>query len=323
MSFSDIDFDKIDRYLDLNQLGLNSTVFMHRQHDDNNETNAFIDDIKTISQWSGMPAANEAAMDTPGVPPSSAISFLAARPKLPTVVLTDHYREYANKYYHSRFDDSNYIYTNSKISSVKAPIPTPNLCNIATLVARILYISAGNFNASSPPPEVYSISADCDQVAELFYCITSDFSCDLVNQIMTDKYKVKKTTDGSPRTPTAYTSVYQVVKRERIDGPPRFYYQYLKTKVLNRSGTVFFHDAVDPLLSFNFDNGKFEPSSNVSSTYLWTESNWQQDIGTRSYVAEHHDVEYVMISCGAFILVISILVTHFSSKVCQKRYKLL
>jgi len=42
-------------------------------------------------------SVNDSAPDTPGVPPSSFLSFLRANASVPGIVLTDHSREYQNR----------------------------------------------------------------------------------------------------------------------------------------------------------------------------------------------------------------------------------
>jgi len=210
LDFTYLNITRWSRILEVNQVGINSTLFMHRQHGENNGTDEFIADIlATATEIRGLrvrPAAN----DTPGIPPASSQAFLAEVPTIPTIVLTDHFREYANTYYHS-------IYDNIQPSST-------SLCDKATLVARVLLRSAGASNET-----VDSTYADCNLVQTLLYCLTQNFGCDFVQQY------VPSTPENPPQPVSHYTSVYQLSLRKFIDGESKFYYEYLYALSANAS----------------------------------------------------------------------------------------
>ena len=113
------------------------------------------------------------------IPPSPAVSFLARRPAIPTVVVADHSHEFNNKFYHSHFDTSMNI--------------TEHLYNTATGIARALYSLAADGNPLVP---LNTISANYDMVTsrlqawfnfkvdQLWKCLTQDLKCPLLESLL-------------------------------------------------------------------------------------------------------------------------------------------
>jgi len=324
MEFSKLSLTKIDRLLELNQVVGNQTMYLHCEHDNNSDTTEMIQDLLSLATSLNLRTitVKTGATDTPGVPPSSAQSFLRKRPSIPTVVLADHYREYSNVYYHSIYDLGPTSLT--VISNILNTI-----CEVSTLTAQFLYQSAGGNNQT----EQASLKADCNLVASLWNCLTIDFTCDLVQ-----KYLGPMPRKTLPDPVTHYTSVYQLMKRIYMSDMPKFYYSFLYDQANqslafapkelvddNRWGAQY-HDAVDPALVFDYAAGQWKwnlTDLQANPAPIWAESNWAENIGSRIYVKENPKVEVFMLLSGIGVILITAVLTVYSRRLCNRRFKTL
>lgn len=88
--------EKITAVIELGQLGGAGKLYMHAN---NHEGNGVIETLRTT-----LSLENSTLIDS--VPPSSIQSFLAVKPNLTAVVISNHGEEFTNKYYHSLLDDA-------------------------------------------------------------------------------------------------------------------------------------------------------------------------------------------------------------------------
>ncbi|ETO25807.1 hypothetical protein RFI_11329, partial [Reticulomyxa filosa] len=342
--FTNIEFNNIGTVIELQQIGIKADskprqLFAHYERNVSSTTNlttqALIANISRIAaqvanesnQQFVVSPANDPSL--PGTPPSSFWSFLQANTNITGVVLTDFQTNYSNQWFHSVFDS---IYQ----------IDADQVCMTATLFARTLLTAADTDGLLNDSFLQKNVNADCILVETLINCLMEDMTCNLVASI------APSATDP---TPSHYTSVYQIVEDQSIIGTPQFVFRYLAnlTRIGGLHGScseqndcfgqhqvcagtydgsfcvnssTYYHAAVDPQLTFNYDSQLFEvPNISNFTGLLWTESTWPSKIGTRFYVKESDDAVTTMIVCGSVAFVLSLAVTWKLQSYCQTRFK--
>lgn len=96
LQFKNLGLDTISAYIDLQQVGnlQNNVLYIHQE---NREQNAITTQLQLQAANSNLTVAN-ASLQTPGIPPSSLMTFLLAKPDIQGVVLTEHSAQYTNPY---------------------------------------------------------------------------------------------------------------------------------------------------------------------------------------------------------------------------------
>uniref|UniRef100_A0A8C1E935 Nicastrin n=1 Tax=Cyprinus carpio carpio TaxID=630221 RepID=A0A8C1E935_CYPCA len=170
-----IDLKNVHSILEIGQVGLHSgrSLWMHsdpvsRKNDSVNEAvsemmNRMESAAAGLSVSVGHPSFSQP------LPPSSLQRFLRAGP-IPGLVLADHQKSFSNRYYESMYDDAenlNVTYPPGLTPDEQLVYETDaakSLAEVATLVARSLYLQAGGENNS-----LSNITADPKTVAQLLY----------------------------------------------------------------------------------------------------------------------------------------------------------
>eukprot|EP00013_Stygamoeba_regulata_P025361 CAMPEP_0177652288 /NCGR_PEP_ID=MMETSP0447-20121125/13039_1 /TAXON_ID=0 /ORGANISM="Stygamoeba regulata, Strain BSH-02190019" /LENGTH=703 /DNA_ID=CAMNT_0019155501 /DNA_START=31 /DNA_END=2142 /DNA_ORIENTATION=+ len=186
LQFQDIRFEEIAMVLDVSQVAHSQdrTFFMHRDSD----TATSAEMIKVMQRMGEEVDLNMEIVNVDsrkGLPPSTLQAFLLKDRTLPGVVLTEHRDQYVNRHYQSRLDR-------------RSGIDIQVVADFATMLARSLYSLAGG------DPRKYNITVDTDFVDQLFLCMTEDFKCPLIAEVL-------PATRGKPLAspPTHYTSIYR------------------------------------------------------------------------------------------------------------------
>ncbi|CAK8685314.1 unnamed protein product [Clavelina lepadiformis] len=143
-----------------------------------------------------------------GLVPSSLQTILQHR-DVPGVVLTDYDDQFTNRQYFSRFDTLKNILslrynqntTDEQIMDLLQPI-AQNLSNIATAIAKMLYLIAGGSHTSTSPLD--NITVDQNMMNDLLYCFLYNPNCDLFNEHLPLNSKANLSSISYRR----YTSVY-------------------------------------------------------------------------------------------------------------------
>ncbi|XP_016090091.1 nicastrin-like [Sinocyclocheilus grahami] len=149
-----IDLNNVHSMLEIGQVGLRSgqSLWMHsdpvsRKNDSVNEE--VLDLMRRMqSAAAGLNVSLGHPLFTQPLPPSSLQRFLRARP-IPGLVLADHQTLFNNRYYESMYDDAenlNVTYPpdlNPDEQLVYETDAAKSLAEVATLVARSLYLQAG------------------------------------------------------------------------------------------------------------------------------------------------------------------------------------
>lgn len=331
--FQNIPLEKIKSMVEIGQIGLNASLFLHRQKDGNAEVDRMEALMKRVSANLSTPVDIGAVLaETPGIPPSAAEAFLDHNSQLPTLVLTDHAGPYANKYFQSEFDGALNMLTDAIPGS--AMIQHASLCNKATLISRFLWLEAGGSEEAS-----MSIQADCDLINQLLHCLLEDYRCDLVNSVAPGAFY---TPTNSFKTHPHYSSVYNLQPDSYVDSTPLFMHNLLLSFALNATdyvprpadwnpslpypdppNNVHYHDAVDPNLRFDLGANRWIIAPDANDRPLYMESNWDSGIGWRSFRMEDPRVDIVCIILGVAVAVATVLSVGSMQKYCRKRFKTL
>jgi len=326
VKFQDIQFEQIKKIVEVGQIGLNQTVFLHRQRDGNPATDEIIERIKSTAANMSTPVPTGlAADDTPGIPPACSEAFLDTNSSIAVVVMTDHEGPFANKYWHSEFDSSLNMLTDYIPGSSSAQ--HTSLCHKATLLARTLWLEAGGDEDGAQ-----NIEASCSIINQLIHCLVEDAACDLVQQYASLAYAFDAPAPGGT-VPPHYTSVYQMMPPAYIDSTPYFIYTLFNEYIRNSTGlppnpntdpagrTLFFHDAVDPNLLFDMNANRWRIKSSARDHLLWTESNWSSGIGFRSFSTPNPQTEIIILVAGLVAALVSVLGVLQARKYCAKKFK--
>jgi len=284
----------------MKQVGLNSTLYIHTEHEPpSREREKFVSSLLNISQ--GISGINlvevTPAYGTPGIPPSSAESFLSADPSIPAIVLTDHPTQYINKYYNSIYDTT---------------IMSSSICASATLLARTLWIEAGG-----DIPTSLTLHADCDFLSILINCWITDIACSyLLNRIQSPP--------PSPTIPSHHSSFFVLTTPDYTQWYqvwPAVLMNILESWLSNHTGSsVNYHDAVDPALVFDYSDSKWEINSSVVSP-VWARSNWNRDLDVRFYRVETQEVINYVLYSGLALAFISVIGSIILQRWMRTKFK--
>jgi hypothetical protein len=286
---------------------------------------------------------NLADADTPGIPPSAAEAFLDATSPgaIATLVLTDHSGPFASRFWHSQFDSATNLASN--VAPGSAEVLHAALCNKATFLARMAWVAAGGDEATS-----LGFEADCDLINKLLHCFLEDYTCDLVNEV--DYHALGAIGKDGNKVLSKYTGVYQLLPERYISGMPLFLYNFLWPRVLNATGwlpapkgydpkangpwptrprPMHVHDAVDPNLVFSRAQNRWLIKDDAAATAsladfpLWTESNWDNGIGFRTFRVEDPRTEAAVFGAGIAVALASVAIVLLGQRYCNKRFKTL
>jgi nicastrin len=177
--------DNIEMFVEIGQMGLHShqdTVWIHTGVNESAQTSAFKALLKNISAEVNL-SLSDVSPNQP-LPPASVHSFLKARKNIPGVILTNHEKEFTNRFYNSHFDtaaQSGLVYPLSLNDSERYNYVgdlAVHLQKVSTVVARAVYqLAVGDGRV--PPPD--SCGSTNTTVANLLYCLTVDPNCELLN----------------------------------------------------------------------------------------------------------------------------------------------
>jgi hypothetical protein len=332
LDFQQVNFKLIDKIIEVGQIGLNATVFVHRQKDGNTVTTDMIRTVYRVAANLSTPlSVSPALSDTPGIPPACAEAFLDANEKIATVVLTDHAGAYANQYHQSEFDGPLNMLIETDTAGGNAVITHPNLCAKSTLLARMAWIEAGGDEQTSR-----SIQVNCTLIDDLLHCLLEDINCQLIQSVSPSAFS---SPTSNFNTYPHYTSVYNLFPESYIDGMSQFLYQLMAPWVLNATAwvppppaydgdswppqpvNIHYHDAVDPNLVFDIAESAWKIKPTANDRYLYTESQWDSSIGYQTFRAEDPMIEVTSLVIGIAVAVASVLSIGAMQKYCLRRYK--
>lgn len=167
-------------FIELNQLAIrdnadNYTLYVHKNVDSTQKTEQLLRTLQSNAE--GMPVRFEATDDGQPLPPSSLQTFLKEDASLIGIVVTNHRKEYVNKFYNSFLDNFNRLKTN-ETQLITA------LTDISTVISRTVF---DLLTASSPKKSASSekarIKANRTVMKDLFQCYMVNSNCSLFNMV--------------------------------------------------------------------------------------------------------------------------------------------
>uniref|UniRef100_A0A8C5HU84 Nicastrin n=1 Tax=Gouania willdenowi TaxID=441366 RepID=A0A8C5HU84_GOUWI len=338
-----LDLDNIHSVLEVglhsdSKLWLHSDPVSRKNSSVKEEVEKLVNGLKSAS------AGLNVSVDEPDVsqplPPSSFQRFLLARP-IPGVVIGNYRSSFTNRYYESMYDNAEYLnvsYPENMTSEEQLehfPETVKTLTEVATLVARALYVQAGGNET-----QLANITADPQIVNQMLYSflvrannswlqqlVPTDFTNHLADR-PTNFYVGVIQYFSEPTTLVQYMlanmtgSVVNVTqedcqkqREDKDDDQSKHLYTYMWVQgaappnSTEREGfcvrsTVHRSIAVSPA---------FELHEYTTSNYsTWTESVWKPITG-RIFLVASHDLEMLTLGVGITVLLTSLVLTYVIS----------
>uniref|UniRef100_A0A673H6S8 Nicastrin n=1 Tax=Sinocyclocheilus rhinocerous TaxID=307959 RepID=A0A673H6S8_9TELE len=292
-----IDLNNVHSMLEIGQVGLRSGRSLWMHSDPVSRQNKSVD----IEVMQSAAAGLNLTVDQPSVsqplPPSSFQRFLRVR-GIPGLVLADHNTSFNNRYYESLYDDAenlNVTYPPDLSPDEQLVYETDaakSLAEVATLVARSLYIQAGgdenNLNNITADPKIVSHTTSTNTHTQ------TPTHTNTQSQTHTHSH-------SHSQTHTHTLTHTQLFSYFWVSGPAS----------LNSTGEPFcvrasvrLSKAVSPA---------FELLEYGSPNYsTWTESRWKS-IQARIFLVASRELEMLTLGVGVAVLLLSLLVTYFIS----------
>ncbi len=328
--FPNLNVSRVEAVIELSQLGAfdetNPTAFVHGARlgasqggDHSASTRALMSlaaEIAALSPSAGALSVANASQVLPGLPPSSVPSFLESgvvpddvAAAMGAIVLADHNTTFRTSAYLSRFD-----------VNLTTPYARQRLCAAARLGARLVYAAAGGTQSAGCLGEIDAL-VDCDHVSALLDCMVSNWDCSIVRDLL------GSVSDGPV---SHYTGVFLLRDPDTIEGVPKFLNAYLAQELTRRNGFgAAYHNAIDPVLAFDYSNGLWKVRSDKSysnnrteiPSLVFTESNWSSKIGSRLYRRHDPVTQAVMLALGLVTTVGALLLGYFLRPYVLRNYK--
>ncbi|KAF4117914.1 nicastrin [Onychostoma macrolepis] len=347
-----IDMKNVHSMLEIGQVGLRSgrSLWMHsdpvsrKNSSVNVEVEAMIKNMKSVA--AGLNVTLDQLAFTQPLPPSSLQRFLRAK-QIPGLVLADHRASFNNRYYESMYDDAenlNVSYPPDLSPDEQLGYETDeakSLAEVATLVARSLYIQAGGDESN-----LSNITADPKIVAQLLY----GFLIQKNNSWFRSLLPPEVTKKGDNSILSSGPPQFYIGLGPRIHGPVHSVTRFVQYILANLTGTVTNlteSQCQNPseISTENKDlfayfwvsgpasvNGTGEPfcvrasvrlSKAVSPAFelleygsrnysTWTESRWKS-IRARIFLVASRELQMLTLGVGVAVLLLSLLVTYFIS----------
>ncbi|XP_063073094.1 nicastrin [Engraulis encrasicolus] len=340
-----IDLENVHSVLEVGQVGLrrDKELWMHtdpisRRNDStvDAEVQTLMNNLSTVATSLGL-LLQQPTVSQP-LPPSSFQRFLLAR-NIPGVVLADHQSAFNNKYYESVYDNADYLnvsYPAGLTPEEQLVFVTDTakaLAEVATLVARSLYLQAGGEEG-----QLSSITADPTIVTQLLYGFLIQSNNSYFRSLTNPEDK-SLLENQAPQFYVGVPIMASTIKRSTrivqyllanyvgeatslnltkcqdpsgMPGESKELYSYLWVRGANGSepspycvrSTVRRTHAISPA---------FELKQYDSRTYsTWTESRWKQ-IRARIFLVASHQLEMLTLGVGFAVLLTSLLVTYLVS----------
>jgi nicastrin len=326
LEFLKLSLSKIRAIIELKQVGNRQNdgrkqLYVHQnRHDQSNSV------VRTVfaaaATMSGQLSVSMASNQTPGIPPSSLTQFISAQSDFESrgVVITDHFAEYINPFYHSHFDT---------IHNIDSEL----VCNAATLLARSLLqlATTSTFNLSA-------VTANCSLVLSLIDCFTTNVTCSLLIQYIPEL----RTAVVRDPTPSHYVGVWGTLSlTSRFIHDFVFYATHYNRQPSRCNQTqdcqsnlgevcllgqcvlsaTYYHDAISVGLSYD---PNASPQWKITDPTLpnWTEPYWGP-IGMRLFLYGNFVVDVIFFFMSLVELAISFGGLLLAKKFCAPQWRLL
>jgi hypothetical protein len=302
LSFTSLDYKLINKVIELDQLGImnNNTAFIHANQlqAGSQQLQQLINSLLTTVS-TGEIKLELSTLDI--LPPSSANVFLSFNSSINSLVISGYDKQFINPFYHSHFDRT---------------LNSNNLCANAKLIASGILKDAGLSSSV-----ISELIIDCDYIRTLSACLISNMQCDYFHSLLNEGDQSAASAASAPVQPSHYPSVFQLMSTDYYPRTSKIYYNLLSTALANLSTSIHYHDSYDPALSFDYEEQQWRIDTQANDTLIWTESNWDNDIGTTVYRREDPKIERIMLGLGVAMFVLSFLLVFAAKKKCQTHYK--
>jgi len=330
-----IDLSQVGYFIEVNQLGLgvNGSMWAHTdpisQEDKGvrKEVDFMLKALQNASSSSNVTVNTVDRSSKQPLPPASFQRFLRASKKIPGVVLTDHEKEYANKFYNSRFDTPENIgVTTLTVNESHAKImgnQSMKLTKLATVLANAIYLLA---SGGVPPAE--PIKVPRNMTANLIYCFLYSANCPGFKEASPESLAQKLSSLKQPFS--RYVSVLQLTNdiTNLVHNLMGYYLgDWLNVTVCDDEKQTRLPYAV----SHWRVQGRGIPKCVRSSAYMtqalspafelkdydskeystWAESMWNSDMGIQMFLIADPVKEGVVLGVGLAVLVVSFSITYF------------
>jgi len=84
---------------------------------------------------------------------------------------------------------------------------------------------------------------------------------------------------------------------------------------------IHWHDAVDPNLSFDRAANRWRISPSANDFPLWTESNWDSNVGFRTYTVEDPKAQIAVFVTGLGVALLAVVAVQMGKRYCETRFK--
>ncbi|ODM90820.1 Nicastrin [Orchesella cincta] len=309
MGLSNFPFNvsSIRYFIEVNQASVsssNGSYFLHQS--DLSQSKELTDLIEKHKQLLNLKMEVVRPRNEWGLPPSSLQSFLKDRPDLTGIVLTNHKKEYKNKFYNGIFDDKDkisYYYGDRGVYSLQQ--------NVASLAATVSNTVIELLTSSSD----LKVTPDPETVDELFHCYLESANCSIFYEL-TGMKQVPKPYATYVGVATHLTSMSQVCKLVASR-----YLGYLVEnvtesecwKMQKTKGYYWMNESCYDISSINSTEAR-SPAFLIdgydwrSGKYSsWTESIWQS-FSVRIFIKPSLAHEVITLVSGILMLGLSMLV---------------
>ncbi|KAL1281143.1 hypothetical protein QQF64_015743 [Cirrhinus molitorella] len=347
-----IDLNNVHSMLEIGQIGLRrgQSLWMHSDPVSRRNTSVDTEVLNLMKNVNSAAAGLSVKLDQPSfsqpLPPSSFQRFLRAK-QIPGLVLADHNTSFNNRYYESMYDDAenmNVTYPPNLSPDEQLVYETEeakSLAEVATLVARSLYMQAGGENS-----RLSNITADPKIVAQLLY----GFLVQKNNSWFRSLLPPEVTKKGDNSILSSGPPQFYIGLGPRIHGPVHSVTRFVQYILANLTGSVtnLTESQCQNPSEVNTENKDFfsyfwvsgpasvngteEPfcvqasvrlSKAVSPAFellqygsrdysTWTESRWKS-IRARIFLVASRELEMLTLGVGVAVLLLSLLVTYFIS----------
>lgn len=214
-AFENIALDKVEALLELSQVALEQQPLVFAHSHSTSAAHSLLSHLRSASASSGIEVRTPSNVSH-RLPPSSAWSFVSQVPDIDAIVLAEHDAAYSNAFYHSVLDRN--ITANA----------AHRLCQLSTMTARTLLLSAGASNSTAA-----SVSSNCTHIDELLYCLTSNFDCPLSRRLLPASVLLSSLPDvrrSASRGTSRYAGAYEPgrVLADLVSGATRLVFEQLQ-----------------------------------------------------------------------------------------------
>ncbi|KAK7468048.1 hypothetical protein BaRGS_00036699 [Batillaria attramentaria] len=343
-----INLTHIAQFIELSQVGRrddSNSLWMHVDpavlKQERTTVDAMLQQLKSHGTTAGTHL-----METPEgkpLPPASVQRFLMDR-KFPSIVITDHEKQFTNRFYNSHFDLAKEIdadYPSDNITDwYNATTRQSNLtASLATTLARYLFNQVTGRDPSSSEQAI--LTADSEEVNHLYYCYLHSPHCDLFNTTVDPKdtdalkkntkpypfyvsihYKTTELTQLTQRVLAYFTGkevinatedTCKVMSDDTGITDERYSYLWMhgpdsggERKPMCYKSTVLLSVAKSP--AFEIDD--YDWSSGKYST--WTESVWNT-FRVRVFLIPSKQFQVLTLTVGIGFLLVSLVIVYFIS----------